>query len=462
MKRSLPLSSPFLLLTLAGFALVPLPVSGAPADPPYTVTDLGGLSSFLDAYPTAINASGDVVGQSSVPCGPNGFLSCTRPFLYTASTGHMTQLGVIGDGLDGYYSTAFGINAGGDAVGSSPEAVPDYSYPGRAALYTSGGQREFLAPLTPSAALAINDSGLIVGFSGPAPFGPTRAFLYDPATLSLTDIHSAIAGASGSQATAINAGGDVVGWFDRPGQSKRAFLRHFDGSLEILALPSGLETDVEATGVNASGQVVGTTNLSSGSQPLMAVLWNGGTVEDLGTLNPLVPGAAAFGINRQGDIVGGSNVGFECGPSTCFVTSHAFLYRSGVMRDLNDLIPPDSGWVLRAATAINDAGQIVASGTYRSTRSGAVLLTLSPDTMMGTLIQLIQGFNLPKGMENSLVTKLEHAQAALAAGDIGTTCSLLGAFVNETRAQSGKKLTAEQAAEMVSRADQIRATMGCS
>jgi probable HAF family extracellular repeat protein len=462
MKRPLPLSSPRLFLALLSLALLPLPVSGAPADPPYTVTDLGGLSSFLEAYPTAINASGDVVGQSSVPCGPSGFLSCTRPFLYTSSTGQMTQLGVIGDGREGYYSTASGINAGGDAVGTSPEEVPDYSSPGRAVLYTSGGQREFLAPPTPSAALAINDSGLIVGFAGPAPFGPTRAFLYDPATLSLTDIHSAIAGARGSQATAINAGGDVVGWFDSPGQSKRAFLRHLDGSLEVLALPGGLDTDVEATGVNASGQVIGTTNLSSGSQPLMAILWSGGTVEDLGTLEPLLPGAAALGINRQGDVVGGSNFGFECGPSVCFVAWHAFLYRNGVMRDLNDLIPPDSGWVLRAATAINDAGQIVASGTYRSTRSGAVLLTLSADTMVGTLIQLVQGFDLPKGMENSLVTKLEHAQAALAAGDTATACSLLGAFTNETRAQSGKKLTAEQAAEMISRADQIGAVLGCS
>jgi hypothetical protein len=82
--------------------------------------------------------------------------------------------------------------------------------------------------------------------------------------------------------------------------------------------------------------------------------------------------------------------------------------------------------------------------------------------MLGTLLQLVQGFNLPKGMENSLVTKLEHAQAALAAGDTATACSLLGAFINETRAQSGKKLTAEQAAEMISRADQIRAVLGCS
>jgi probable HAF family extracellular repeat protein len=38
---------------------------------------------------------------------------------------------------------------------------------------------------------------------------------------------------------------------------------------------------------------------------------------------------------------------------------HAFIYADGAVSDLNDLIPPDSGVTLEAATAINNAGQIV-------------------------------------------------------------------------------------------------------
>jgi hypothetical protein len=34
----------------------------------------------------------------------------------------------------------------------------------------------------------------------------------------------------------------------------------------------------------------------------------------------------------------------------------------GSMHDLNNLIPPGSGWELVEATAINDAGQIAGSG----------------------------------------------------------------------------------------------------
>ena len=42
---------------------------------------------------------------------------------------------------------------------------------------------------------------------------------------------------------------------------------------------------------------------------------------------------------------------------------HAFLWQDGVMTDLNDLpIVAGSGWILTAATAINDNGDIVGTG----------------------------------------------------------------------------------------------------
>ncbi len=79
-------------------------------------------------------------------------------------------------------------------------------------------------------------------------------------------------------------------------------------------------------------------------------------MRDLGTL----PGdldSFAYGINDAGQVVGYSFMG-EQGPE------RAYLWSAGVMTDLNDLIPPDSGWVLDEAYAINDAGQIVGGGTF--------------------------------------------------------------------------------------------------
>src|SRR6185436_9483889 len=60
------------------------------------------------------------------------------------------------------------------------------------------------------------------------------------------------------------------------------------------------------------------------------------------------------------------------------------------------------------------------------------------------LIALIGSFNLPPGISNSLITKVRHAIEAINASDKPTACSLLTAFTNECRAQSGKKLTPQQ------------------
>jgi probable HAF family extracellular repeat protein len=59
-------------------------------------------------------------------------------------------------------------------------------------------------------------------------------------------------------------------------------------------------------------------------------------------------------------------------------TFHAFIYSDGAMTDLNSLIDQNSGWVLRSATGINNAGDIVGYGTDSSGQTHAFLLT--PET----------------------------------------------------------------------------------
>ncbi|HEV3258044.1 MAG TPA: hypothetical protein VG013_14260, partial [Gemmataceae bacterium] len=111
----------------------------------------------------------------------------------------------------------------------------------------------------------------------------------------------------------------------------------------------------------------GWSNLPNGSTE--AYLYDGTTMNDLGTL----PGAAssiAVGINNAGQVVGYS---YPAGSGSDFF--HAFLSDGSTMTDLNDLIPSDSGWVLRFAEAINDAGQIVGYGANPDGLSHAFLLT---------------------------------------------------------------------------------------
>jgi len=75
---------------------------------------------------------------------------------------------------------------------------------------------------------------------------------------------------------------------------------------------------------------------------------------DLGTL-PGGSGTLAYGINNSGQVVG-----------TCFTGDgdfHAFLYSGGAMTDLSSLVALPSGVSLNYAFAINDLGQIAATGS---------------------------------------------------------------------------------------------------
>ena len=63
----------------------------------------------------------------------------------------------------------------------------------------------------------------------------------------------------------------------------------------------------------------------------------------------------AVGINDSGEVVGRANFADNN-------SYHAFLYSRGKLQDLNDLVAPNSGWILFSATATNDRGQIVGFG----------------------------------------------------------------------------------------------------
>ncbi len=63
----------------------------------------------------------------------------------------------------------------------------------------------------------------------------------------------------------------------------------------------------------------------------------------------------AYDINTSGQVVG---LSYTSGNGA----QHAFLFSGGVVIDLNDLIPANSGWALTRATGINDSGQIVGHG----------------------------------------------------------------------------------------------------
>lgn len=84
-----------------------------------------------------------------------------------------------------------------------------------------------------------------------------------------------------------------------------------------------------------------------------------------------------------------------------------------------------------------------------------------PSGRITDLIALVRGFGLPNGIQTSLVVKLQDAIAALNTGDTATACMALADFINEVNAQSGKKLTVQQAQQLLQSATTIRGIIGC-
>jgi len=133
----------------------------------------------------------------------------------------------------------------------------------------------------------------------------------------------------------------------------------------------------EAQWINESGLIAGSADFPRPEptvNPHHAVIWKNGKIKDLGTVDG--DGCSrAYGLNDRGQVVGTSN--------DCHNNLHAFVWeKSGPMLDLNQLIPPGSGWVLTNAININDRGEILA-------KAAPVGFTPDDDADLGHLTLLV-------------------------------------------------------------------------
>ena len=100
-------------------------------------------------------------------------------------------------------------------------------------------------------------------------------------------------------------------------------------------------------------------------------------------------------------------------------------------------------------------------GGVNSRNNGSVTLA----TYLGTEAQLVfEQLDVTQsqaGPGSSLVDKLQAALAAVITNDRALACGALIALINEGRAQSGKKLTPEQAMQLIDAATQIRTALSC-
>ncbi len=242
-------------------------------------------------------------------------------------------------------------------------------------------------------------------------------------------------GGTHSFATMVNNRGQVVGWAETPVHDPtcsapqvlqfRAVVweprRHWKGRMKTTELrPFGDDATSAATAINDRGQVVGISGECDDAvgdrSATHAVLWERGRVKEIGDLGgefwhtpmdinergdvvgfsnpPGVVGGAlrphaflwtrrggiqdlgkfpgdstsqAFAINSRGHVVGRSCAGV-------LARCRAFIWRDGVMTNLNDLVEPGPD-LITAARDINDAGTI--TGNLVEQSSGNILAFLA-------------------------------------------------------------------------------------
>jgi hypothetical protein len=90
-----------------------------------------------------------------------------------------------------------------------------------------------------------------------------------------------------------------------------------------------------------------------------------------------------------------------------------------------------------------------------------IVVEVPPAEMLANLASSISRLGVQDGVRNSLLAKLSAASDSFARGLGASTCNQLKALLNEVSAQSGKKLTASQAAMIVESVQTIQAVIGC-
>lgn len=322
--------------------------------PCYDVVDLGTLGG-RESSASAVNNRGQIVGSADL----SDILS--HAFLW--EDGAMRDLDTLGAAR----SLARSINELGQVVGCVQSSRGAYL----PCLWDKGVIRLLDGEGGPDGnASDINEVGQIVGWRDRTPDrvrgGPELAILWQGSrSIELCtakrfgrDAYTRF----GSSAWGINGAGQIVG--KTPGGP--AFLWH-EGEFTLFELVRG-ET-ATATAINEVGQVVGGGYIDD--LRVHAFLWERGRIRKLGSLGG--PEATPNDINILGDIVGGSFTA-KCDEGGEPIEYHGFLWHNDLLMDLNHLIPKGTGWMIRSAEGINDAGWIVGTGV-RDGVTRAVLLT---------------------------------------------------------------------------------------
>lgn len=301
-----------------------------------TITDLGVLPGGFGSSARAINDTGKIVGMSD---------SSTGRRTVEWVNGQITILpvpGLSGDSIPTDVNDS-GEIAGYYAVGSQRQGI--YWNPSNTPFFLSGVPGGTVLSTT---ALAINNSGRILGKSTLAPTFDTRGVIWLGSSFQ-TDIGSCLP-------ADINDAGVVVGLAAFSSTVVHAF-RWQAGQFTNLGTWPGAGAATDAYAINNAGTIVGkSSNVAS--------VWKNGVVTAL----PMPPGISAFtaavDINDAGDIIATGGIPGDVG----------VLWRNGQPINLGTL----PGGTISRVFRINEAGEIVGEANDANGFFRAVKWTVTP------------------------------------------------------------------------------------
>jgi probable HAF family extracellular repeat protein len=332
----------------------------------YTVTDLGALSGFTSSYADDNNNPGLVTGCSdnsmvpTVPCTTN---IASEAFLWSSSGG-MQPLGYL-SGND--MSIGYVVNDSRQVVGFSGYSSNGN---GHGFSWTQSGGMSDLGTLPGgnaySVAAAITSKGVIAGESLKTG-GDVDVVLWtlSGGTYQIQD-EGHLPKAPYCYAYDINEKLQVIGvaYFNYSGTRYHGFLwSKAKGWKDLPPLPGGKLS--EGIWMTDAGVIAGVS--TSAKYPNgVSVYWDTkGKITPIGTLpggDRSSPGYISDSLEILGDstVSGGGD--------------HAYIWtQKKRMRDLNNMIPKNSGWDLHRASSINKSGQIVGYGTINGEDHGFLL-----------------------------------------------------------------------------------------
>jgi len=204
---------------------------------------------------------------------------------------------------------------------------------------------------------------------------PTPPQFIVPAQL-YTDV--AALGGTNTVVSSHNSSGQIVGYSTYyhtiyQTEFESAFLWDATNGVSVLAGMS------HAMDINEAGQVVGFKALPWYEWVDASVWDNTNGYQNLGTLGYKF--SYAEGINDLGWVVGASAI-----PDSTS-SNHAFIWNNqDGMKDLNDYLPSNSGWILNDAWDIDNSGVIIGLGEFNGqTRSFIMTPTIVPEPVSSIL-----------------------------------------------------------------------------